>query len=421
MPTVGVNRDKLFEKLGCTFTDEEFEELCFDYGIELDDVTSEMEMLGKEQANKDLNDASFAAASEEVIYKIDIPANRYDMLCVEGIARALNVFRRTAEPPKYTLADMTGKTMQKMVVKPQTALVRPFVVCAILRGCTFDPARYASFIDLQDKLHQNLCRQRSLVAIGTHDLSTIQGPFTYEALPPQDIKFMPLKQTKEFRADELMQHYLDNDRVLRKFVPIIKDSVVYPVLYDAKRTVLSLPPIINGSHSAITLATKDVFIECTATDLTKAKIVLNTVCCMFSEYCEKPFEIEPVEVVDALVYPDLSYRSMEVAAEYINKSLGLELEASAASTVLQRMQLGSEVSADGKTLKLQVPPTRSDILHACDVMEDVAIAHGYNNIPKRIPSCVTQGRELPLNQLSELLRQEVAMSGFTEILTWYGM
>lgn len=42
------------------------------------------------------------------------------------------------------------------------------------------------------------------------------------------------------------------------------------------RTVLSLPPIINGAHSAITLKTRNVFIECTATDLTKAKIVLNT-------------------------------------------------------------------------------------------------------------------------------------------------
>lgn len=34
-------------------------------------------------------------------------------------------------------------------------------------------------------------------------------------------------------------------------MPIIKDSVVYPVIYDANRTVLSLPPIINGAHSAV--------------------------------------------------------------------------------------------------------------------------------------------------------------------------
>lgn len=62
-----------------------------------------------------------------------------------------------------------------MFVRPETALVRPFVVCAVLRGVKFDAARYSSFIDLQDKLHQNLCRQRTLVAIGTHDLATIKA------------------------------------------------------------------------------------------------------------------------------------------------------------------------------------------------------------------------------------------------------
>ena len=45
--------------------------------------------------------------------------------------------------------------------------------------------------------------------------------------------------------------------------------------------------------------TRDIFIECTATDLTKAGVVLNTVCCMFAEYCSEPFEVEPVQVVDA--------------------------------------------------------------------------------------------------------------------------
>ncbi len=48
----------------------------------------------------------------------------------------------------------------------------------------------------------------------------------------------------------------------------------------------------------ISLDSRDVFIECTGTDLTKAGIVLNTMVTMFSEYCSKPFEVEPVEVVD---------------------------------------------------------------------------------------------------------------------------
>lgn len=34
---------------------------------------------------------------------------------------------------------------------------------------------------------------------------TLQAPFTYEALPPEKINFVPLKQKKSFNAKELMQ------------------------------------------------------------------------------------------------------------------------------------------------------------------------------------------------------------------------
>ena len=85
--------------------------------------------------------------------------------------------------------------------------VRPYVSGAILRNVKFTQARYESFIALQDKLHQNLARQRTLVAIGTHDLDAIKGPFTYEALPPEEIKFVPLNQTKSMNAVELMDFY----------------------------------------------------------------------------------------------------------------------------------------------------------------------------------------------------------------------
>jgi len=399
--------------------EEEFESLCFEYGIELDDVTSERELVRKElqssATQKGLEDIS-----DDVIYKIDIPANRYDMLCLEGIARALNVFRGKINPPKYSLANMSGRELQRLVVKPETSLVRPFIVCAVLRGINFDTTRYNSFIDLQDKLHQNLCRQRTLVAIGTHDLSTVKGPFTYEALPPEDIKFVPLKQTREFNAKDLLEYYAANDQKLKRYVPIIQSSVVYPVIMDAERHVLSLPPVINGARSAISLNTKDVFIECTATDLTKAKIVLNTVCAMFSEYCATPFEIEPVEVVDAsgktAYYPDLSPKLFNVDMDYVNSCTGLDIPSSDAASLLKKMQL--DATADGKALRVFAPITRSDVLHSCDVMEDVAIAYGYDNLPIVPPMIATTGKENPLSQLCELLRIECATSGFTEVLTW---
>lgn len=81
-----------------------------------------------------------------------------------------------------------------------------------------------------------------------------------------------------------------------RLTPATICSPVFPIIYDAQRRVLSLPPLINGEHSKITLATRNIFIECTATDLTKAHLVLNAMVTMFSEYAEKPFAVEGVQV-----------------------------------------------------------------------------------------------------------------------------
>jgi phenylalanyl-tRNA synthetase beta chain len=73
------------------------------------------------------------------------------------------------------------------------------------------------------------------------------------------------------------------DKNMRAFVDIIRDSEVYPLITDNNNVVLSLPPLINGDHSKIKLTTKNVFVEMTATDHTKANIALNTVISMFSQ------------------------------------------------------------------------------------------------------------------------------------------
>ncbi|KAI5668191.1 hypothetical protein M9H77_18044 [Catharanthus roseus] len=417
MPTVSVGRDRLFEALGRTYTKEEFDELCFQFGIELDDVTTEKAIIRKE---KHLDEEE-ASEDEEVIYKIEVPANRYDLLCLEGLAQALRIFNMVDPIPTYRVKDLSTGSMLEMHVKPETSRIRQYVVCAVLRGITFDEARYNSFIDLQDRLHQNICRRRTLVAIGTHDLDTIEGPFSYEALKPSEINFVPLKQTRNFCADELMEFY-KSDLKLKKFLHIIEHSPVFPVIYDRNRTVLSLPPIINGAHSAISLKTKNVFVECTATDLTKANIVLNTMVTMFSVYCKRKFEVEPVKVIypdgRSFVYPDLSVYHMDVPLPYIMSIVGVHLQENEVARLLNKMQLHvvKSVPADNSVnFVVAVPPTRSDILHPCDVAEDVAIAYGFNEIPKRRPSSL---KPLTLNQLSDLIRMEIAMVGYTEVLTW---
>merc|ERR1711871_103948 len=213
MPTVPVNRDELYRRLGKEYTVEEFEDLCFEYGIELDEVTSEKEMIANEQGADKATDAD-----DSVIYKIDIPANRPDLLCMEGIARALKVFLGKAPRPEFKV--VTPDSPLVMTVTPETGMIRPYVVCAVLRDITFTPDTYQSFIDLQTRLHQNTCRRRTLVAIGTHDLDAIKGPFKYDAVKQKGgFNFVPLqggaREERSVDAEGLWE-MLAKDRELSK-------------------------------------------------------------------------------------------------------------------------------------------------------------------------------------------------------------
>ena len=171
---------------------------------------------------------------------------RYDLLCLEGIVRTLLVFQGKLEAPKYSL--IPASQPQKLILDKSVLSLRPHIIGAVLRGVTYNKMRYDSFIDLQDKLHQNLVRKRTLASVGTHDLDTIQGPFRYMAKSPGDIKFVPLSQTKEYTSAQLLELY-STDSHLKSYLPIIKDSPVYPVIYDTNNVVLSLPPIINRENS----------------------------------------------------------------------------------------------------------------------------------------------------------------------------
>jgi phenylalanyl-tRNA synthetase beta chain len=104
--------------------------LCFAFGIELDEVTSERKMKEKEmkkalaKANKQINqkklDKELQQYSDEEIYKIDIPANRYDLLCEEGIIRALTIFLQKQKTPQFKISN--PKALLVMNVKPEVCI-----------------------------------------------------------------------------------------------------------------------------------------------------------------------------------------------------------------------------------------------------------------------------------------------------------
>merc|ERR1719263_1476958 len=57
-------------------------------------------------------------------------------------------------------------------------------------------------------------------------------------------------------------------------------------------------------------------------------------------------------------------------------------------------------------------------MHECDLVEDLAIAYGYNNLTHKNPEMYTHIAEQPLNKLTDAIRMECAMAGFNECLNF---
>lgn len=288
-------------------------------------------------------------------------------------------------------------------------------------------------MDLQDKLHHGLGKQRTIVSIGTHDLDKIQGPFEYTAEKLSDIKFVALNMEKEMTGQEIVDHF-KKDKNMKAYTEIVDpESGMIPLIKDANGNILSMPPLINSEFSKIETSTKNVFIDITATDETKAIMALNVVVTLFSFYSEKPFSFQQIDIEyesnkslnKSLPNFDLE-RDIVITKEYIERLLG-ETGISDQQVLDNLLKMGlptkvlipsSKAKNDIGEFSVHVPLHRTDVLHQCDVAEDFAIGYGYNNISVQAPLVVSVGQEFRLNKLTEQMRVEMAACGYAECMTF---
>ena len=181
--------------------------------------------------------------------------------------------------------------------------------------------------------------------------------------------------------------------------------------------MLSLPPIINSEATKISFDTKNVFIELTGTDLHKLEVCLAVLAGQFSSHCqgESQFTIEQVEIHHegeagkGGVFPNLQSNEFDVELAYINRTLGLSLNVAQIRDCAEKMGLVIKEVRDNETaVVVEVPATRTDVIHPCDIAEDIGIAFGYNNIPRVFPPTNTVGKQIPLLKFSDLIRSELA-------------
>ena len=328
--------------------------------------------------------------------------DRPDLLSVEGLARAMRSFLGIEKGmKKYDVAPPSIS----LEIDDSVNEVRPFVSAAVVRDVRMSEDFIVSMMELQEKLHFSIGKDRKKMAIGLHNFDAVTPPFTYRAVKPDEISFVPLGETVEMNLDEILQKH---DKGI-KYAHLVEKFDKYPVIIDSNKHVLSFPPIINGELTAVDLFTENLFVDVTGTDVNAVNSALNIIT---TAIAERGGKLEMVKVIgnEARNTPDLSPSHVKVDLDYASKILGFDIKKHAADA-LEKM--GFDARVKGKVIEVDIPAWRVDILHPIDIVEDMAIGYGYDKISPELPKSMTFGSSLSSNKIHETM---IGL-GFNEVLT----
>lgn len=343
---------------------------------------------------------SFDTINEQEII-LEITANRPDFLSAQGVFRHLNAYYGKEKGLRKYKINSPEKNF-KVKIDSSVKDVRPFTACAVVKGLNFDDEKIKQIIDMQEKLHATVGRNRKRLAIGIYPLEKITLPIKYEARKPQDIKFQPLEFPREITGLQILsQHPAGRD-----YAHLLEGKEKFPIFIDAKGKVLSMPPIINSHETGkVSHQTKDIFVECSGFDMNVLEKTLNIVVSALADMGGKVYAME-LDYGKKVVTPNFESEKIKVSLDNINKLLGLQLKEKDLGDLLSKM------GYDYFKGQVFIPAYRTDILHEVDIIEDIAIAYGYENLTPEIPKVSTIGQQ----DNQEKLKRRIA-----EILTGLGL
>lgn len=383
MPTINFSLKDLQHILGKNITIKELEELLVyckgsveNYDNENDDVTAEL-------------------ADTNLPY----------LWSTEGIARLL----KGALGIETGLAKIkVNNSKYQIVVDSSVEGVRPYIVAFAARGKKVDGYLIKQIIQLQEKLCENFGRRRQKVAIGVYRLSKIKFPVHYKATDPESIKFIPL----DFRVQMTQQEIIENHPKGKEYAWILEGAKKYPILMDSNENVLSFPPIINSAETGkIEEGDSELFFEATGTDLKLLNIAANIFAHAFHE---RGFEIYSTEIKyknNTVKTPELGIEKIKLDKKDVEKMIGIKFTDGEIKKFLEKTRYGV------KGNMVNVPCYRSDILHPVDLIEDIAIMHGYNKIKGLPLSEYTIGRTFDIIKFIDNIRDLMAGQGYNEVLS----
>ncbi|MCX8197305.1 MAG: phenylalanine--tRNA ligase subunit beta [Candidatus Micrarchaeota archaeon] len=350
--------------------------------------------IQKKQAIDTLTYLGFPAEQlDENRIAVEVTPNRPDCLCVEGLARALKAFLE-GKPTEFKIHPAQISASTDLSV----AEVRPAFGCAVVRKVRMTDSLLRSIMQMQEKLHETIGRKRKKVAIGLHDLSALHPPFRYFACGRREIAFVPLNSSEKMTPEQILQFHEKG----KEYAHLVGEKC--PIIADSKGQVLSFPPIINGELTRVSEKTTELFIDCTGTSQEAVKSTVNILCAAFAQ---RGAQIEEV-LLDGKPYRLLQETRWALPTKGAERLLGIKLSDSQVAALLSRMGhriQGSDVFVAGY---------RTDIMSEVDLIEDVAIAYGFNNFEPALPEIATVGK---MNG-EPIYHQIMIGLGYDEALTW---
>ncbi len=325
--------------------------------------------------------------------ELEIFPDRPDMLSYQGFKRAfLGFLGRKTGLKKYKINK--PEKNYKVIIDSSVKNIRPYTVCAIVKRLKLNDEKIKELIDIQEKLHTTLGRNRKKVAIGIYPLEKIKLPITYKALEPDKIKFRPLETNREMSGLQILQKHPAG----KDYAHLLSGKPKFPIFIDSNKNILSMPPIINSHLTGkITENTKEVFIECSGSNLKVLKKCLNIIVTSLMDMKGEVYAME-LKYKKKLITPNLNTEKRKISLENTNKLLGLNLNEKQLKSLLEKM--GYNYSKGS----VEIPAWRTDILHEVDLIEDVAIAYGYENFVPEIPKVSTIGQEDP----KEIIKRRIS-------------
>ena len=345
---------------------------------------------------------------KEDCIEIEVLPNRPDLLSSQGFLRAFSSYMGKEPKLKKYQVNAPEKDF-KVKIDKSLKSIRPFTACAIVKNLKFDDEKIKEIIDLQEKIHSSLGRNRKKIAIGIYPLEKIKLPIRFEARKPEDIKFIPLETNREMNGRQILSGHPTG----RDYAHLLEGQDKFPVFVDANNEILSMPPIINSHKTGkITENTKEVFIECSGFDFRILKKTLNIIVTTFADMGGKIYAME-LDYGKKEITPDLSPEKMTFSVDNFNKLIGLELKEKDLEKLLVKM--GYEY----KSGKVLVPAWRTDVIHEVDIIEDAAIAYGYDNLSPEIPKVSTIGEQSSEEKIKSKIAEILLGLEMTEISTYH--